>query len=148
MFPTRSETNRAVQPKKIVWRSKFRFQFLNKIEENLYYLCNKHKYAGQLCCYRSADLHLCFLHISPFICPFFFLSNNFFSLLAHLSRRLVGELIVYPWSCVRPSSGVRRPSSSVVVHNFKHEYLCNQWADRNQILSEASLGRGKGCIRF
>ena len=35
--------------------------------------------------------------------------------LAHLSRRLIGELIVYPWS------GVRRPSSSssvvVVVHN-------------------------------
>ena len=33
--------------------------------------------------------------------------------LAHLSRRLTGELIVYP------CSGVRRPSSSVVVHNFK-----------------------------
>ena len=32
--------------------------------------------------------------------------------LAHLSRRLVGELIVYPWSGVRPSSVVRRPSSS------------------------------------
>ena len=61
--------------------------------------------------------------------------------LAHLSRRLVGELIVYPWSGVRPSS-------VVVVHNFKHEYLCNQWADCNQILSEASLGWGKGCIRF
>ena len=41
---------------------------------------------------------------------------------------------------------VRRPS--VVIHNFKHEYLCNQWADHNQILSEASLGWGKGCIRF
>ena len=25
-------------------------------------------------------------------------------LLAHLSRRLVGELIVYPWSSVRPAS--------------------------------------------
>ena len=60
--------------------------------------------------------------------------------LAHLSRRLVGEFIVYPWSGVRPSS--------VVVHNFKHEYLCNQWADCNQILSEASLGWGKGCIWF
>ena len=32
------------------------------------------------------------------------------ALLAHLSRRLIGELIVYPWS------GVRR-MSSVVVHN-------------------------------
>ena len=64
-------------------------------------------------------------------------------LLAHLSRRLVGELIVYPWSGVRPSS-----SSVVVVHNFKHEYLCRQLADGNQILSKASLGWGKGCIRF
>ena len=28
----------------------------------------------------------------------------------------------------------RRPSSSsVVVHNFKHEYLCNQCADHNHI---------------
>ena len=35
--------------------------------------------------------------------------------LAHLSRRLTGELIVYPCSIVRPS--VVRPSS--VVHNFK-----------------------------
>ena len=32
-------------------------------------------------------------------------------LLAHLSRRLIGELIVYPWSGVRPSA------SSSVVHN-------------------------------
>ena len=78
---------------------------------------------------------------------FFFFLLFFFSFLAHLSRRLVGELIVYPWSGVRPSSVVRRRPSSV-VHNFKHKYLCNQWADRNQILSEASLGWGKGCIRF
>ena len=64
-------------------------------------------------------------------------SNRF---LAHLSQRLVGELIVYPWSKVRPASSI--------VYNFKHEYLCNQWVDHNQILSEASLGWGKGCIRF
>ena len=64
----------------------------------------------------------------------------FVHFLAHLSQRLVGELIVYPWSGVRPSASI--------VHNFKHEYLCNQRADRNQILSEASLGWGKGCIRF
>ena len=60
-------------------------------------------------------------------------------LLAHLSRRLVGELIVYPWSGVR--------SSVSVVHNFKHKYLCNEWADHNEILSEASLGWGK-CLGF
>ena len=29
-------------------------------------------------------------------------------LLAHLSRRLIGELIVYPWSGVRRTSSVRR----------------------------------------
>ena len=34
------------------------------------------------------------------------------------------------------------------VNTFKHEYLRNQWADRKQILSEASLGWGKGCIMF
>ena len=36
-------------------------------------------------------------------------------LLAHLSRRLIGELIVYPWSGVRrrrPSYVVRRPQCS------------------------------------
>ena len=31
--------------------------------------------------------------------------------LAHLSRRLIGELIVYPWSGVRRPSVVRRPST-------------------------------------
>ena len=55
-------------------------------------------------------------------------------LLAHLSRRLVGELIVLYTHA--PASD-RRPS---VVHNFKHEYLCNQLADHNENLLEASLG--------
>ena len=51
-----------------------------------------------------------------------------------------GELIVYRSSrrlCVRPS-----------VNIFKHEYLHNQWANRNEILTEPSLGWGKGCIKF
>ena len=64
--------------------------------------------------------------------------------LAHLSRRLRGELIVYRSS--------RRPSVSLCVrasvHTFKHEYLCNQLADWNEILSEGSLGWGKGFSRF
>ena len=30
--------------------------------------------------------------------------------LAHLSQRLIGELIGYSWSGVRPSASVRRPS--------------------------------------
>ena len=34
--------------------------------------------------------------------------------LAHLSRRLTGELIVYPCSSVRPSSSVRRPPFSKI----------------------------------
>ena len=34
------------------------------------------------------------------------------------------------------------------INTFKHENICNQRVDRNQVLSEASLGRGKGCIRF
>ena len=38
--------------------------------------------------------------------------------LAHLSRRLVGELIVYPWSGVRPSSVVRRPSFTISNMNI------------------------------
>ena len=49
----------------------------------------------------------------------FFTPKRIFSqinnlILAHLSRRLIGELIVYPWSGVRPSSVIR---PSIVVHN-------------------------------
>ena len=61
--------------------------------------------------------------------------------LAHLSRRLKGELIVYQSS--------RRLCVCLSVNIFKLEYLRNQWANRNKILSEpSSLGWGKGCIRF
>ena len=68
-------------------------------------------------------------------------------LLAHLSRRLTR------WAYrmgLEPAS-VRlsvRASVRACVHTFKHEYLRDQQADYNQILSEASLGWGKGCIRF
>ena len=57
-------------------------------------------------------------------------------LLAHLSRRLTGELIGYPW--------IRLPSSSVrsSVHIFKHLLLRNRLANQSQILCGASLGRG------
>ena len=51
--------------------------------------------------------------------------------LAHLSRRLIGELIVYPWS------GVRRLSTML-----RHLLLRNRLADQSQILCGASLGRG------
>ena len=57
------------------------------------------------------------------------------SFLAHLSRRLIGELIVYQWSGVRRR---RRPSSTML----KHLLLTNRLADQSQILFGASLGRG------
>ena len=47
-----------------------------------------------------------------------------------------GELIVY------------QSSRCLSVDIFKLEYLCNQWANRNKILTEPSLGWGKDCIRF
>ena len=62
--------------------------------------------------------------------------NNF---LAHLSRRLTR----WAYRMVLEPASVR-----ACVHTFKHEYLRDQQADYNQILSEASLGWGKGCIRF
>ena len=45
---------------------------------------------------------------------------------------------------------LRRPSSSssIVVHTFEQRYLQDQSANFSQILSVASLGRGKCCIRF
>ena len=55
--------------------------------------------------------------------------------LAHLSQRLIGELIGYSWSGVRPSA-------SSVVNNFKRLLLQNRLADQSQILCGASLGRG------
>ena len=73
-------------------------------------------------------------------CPCVFFTPITPHFLAHLGRRLRGELIVYQSSC--------RPSVRVCVHTFKHEYLRVQWVDRNQILSEASLGWGIDCNRF
>ena len=65
-------------------------------------------------------------------------------LLAHLSRRLTGELIVYQ-SSRRPSV---RGCVRLSVNTFKHEYLCNQSADWNEILSKASFGWGKASVGF
>ena len=56
------------------------------------------------------------------------------SFLAHLSQRLIGELIGYSWSGVRPSASV--------VNNFKRLLLQNRLPDQCQILCGASLGRG------
>ena len=55
-FPTRSDTNQAVQPHKMARDLKFGIYEV----EGLYYLCSKNKGADQLHGYREADLHLCF----------------------------------------------------------------------------------------
>ena len=55
-FPTRSDTNRAVQSKKVARCLKFQI----KEVEGLYYPCSENKGADQLRGYRIADLRLCF----------------------------------------------------------------------------------------
>ena len=55
-FPTRSDTNRAVQPQNMARGWKLRIQEV----EGLYYPCSENKGADQLRGYREADLRLCF----------------------------------------------------------------------------------------
>ena len=55
----------------------------------------------------------------------------------NLSRRLIGELIVYPWSGVRRPSVRRRRPFTMLKH-----LLRNRLADQSQILCGASLDRG------
>ena len=55
-FPTRSDTNQAVQLPKMARGLKFRI----KEVEGLYYPCSENKGADQLREYREADLRLCF----------------------------------------------------------------------------------------
>ena len=55
-FPTRSHTNRAVQPQKMARGLIFRIW---EVEE-FYYTCSENKGADQLSGYREADLRLCF----------------------------------------------------------------------------------------
>ena len=50
-FPTRSDTNRAVQPQKMASGWKFRIQEV----EGFYYPCSENKGADQLGGYREAD---------------------------------------------------------------------------------------------
>ena len=56
-FPTRSDTNQAVQLQKMARGLKFRI----KEVDGLYYLCNGSKSADQLRSNRTADQRLCFL---------------------------------------------------------------------------------------
>ena len=59
------------------------------------------------------------------------------SYLAHLSRRLIGELIGYSWSGVRPLSSFTM---------LKDLLLQNRLANQSQILCGASLGRGNDIL--
>ena len=72
-----------------------------------------------------------------------------YKFLAHLSQRLTRWAYSIPM-VQHPSIVYRSPSSSivVVVHIFKLEYLWSQLAKLDQILCVASLGWGKGCVRF
>ena len=55
-FPTRSDSNRAVQPQKMARSLKFQMY----VEGELYYPSSENKRADQLLDYREADLRLCF----------------------------------------------------------------------------------------
>ena len=57
-FPTRSDTNRAVQPQKMARGLKFRTLEV----EGLYYLYSQNKGADQLAGYHEADLRLLFAY--------------------------------------------------------------------------------------
>ena len=96
-----------------------------------------------LCFWKMCQCNMTFdLTINLDHSDLYFTIQQFFVFLAHLSRRLTR------WAYrmgLEPASV--RPCVRACVHTFKHEYLRDQQADYNQILSEASLGWGKGCIR-
>ena len=90
----------------------------------------------------EGQLHFFTIYFPGFICFVLYwakvgarLQDHWSSdLLAHLSRRLIGDLIVN----LGPCSGVR---TSYVVHNFKHLLLQNRLPDQSQILCGPPLGR-------
>ena len=76
----------------------------------------------------------CPCNVHPLTPHFYIYSKTGFqgyTFLAHLSRRLIGELIGYSWSGVRPSS-----------FTMLKDFLQNSLANQSQILCAASLGRG------
>ena len=70
--------------------------------------------------------------------------------LAHLSRRLVGELMVYPWSGVRPSS-VRRPSaftiSNMIISATSGPIATKFYLKHHWVGGKAASGFGPDRIR-
>ena len=82
---------------------------------------------------KAADLHLCF----PIDKRQVFSWRGF---LAHLSRRLIGELIGYSWSGVRPAS--------LSFTKLKDLPLQNRLANQSQIYVEPPwVGGTKVCLR-
>ena len=80
-----------------------------------------------------------------YVLLFSFMLCALFYALCFVAEGSQGELMYTSRAGVSPSVRVSvRPS----VNTFKHEYLRNQWANCNQILSEASFGWGKGCLMF
>ena len=121
--------------------------FLNQVKRGVRTLCMSKsvqnrcmKFKNLLACmelpHSIMKTSLC--NVYP-LTPHFYIVKLGFTFLAHLSQRLIGELIGYSWSGVRPSA-------SSVVHNFKRLLLQNRWADQSQILCGASLGRGNDIL--
>ena len=90
------------------------YQFFTRGEELVPICHGFHTNISQMCeDYARSKKHIAFmriLHIDK-------IHPNSFAFLAHLSRRLIGELIVYPWIrrpsyVVRPSVVRRRPQCS------------------------------------
>ena len=69
-----------------------------------------------------------------------FLDERIPTFLAHLSRRLIGELIVYPWSGVRPSSfTISNIFFSEIAWPIKAKfYMEPHWVGGNESLLTAS----------
>ena len=116
---TRSDTNQALQPLEMARDLKFWIQEVHV----LHYPSRENKGTDQLRGYREADLRLCF-----HICKMLVFSwrgslwissaevkHNLRTFLAHLSQRLIGELIGYSWSGVR---AVVRRRPSLTISNF------------------------------
>ena len=65
------------------------------------------------------------------------------SFLAHLSRRRVGELIVYPWSGIRPSSTISNRNISATSRLITMKFYQKHHWDRGK----AALGFGPDWIK-
>ena len=109
---------------RLIWVNIIKPVFVNKwnfLVHESYYVCLCRFYRISSCSRKNADC-----------------------LFSSTEPKAQGQLIVY-------QSGRRLSvclSVWLCVNIFILKYLRNQWANRNEILSEPALGWGKGCIRF